>query len=155
MSRSWLRSGALLAALLFAPSPEAESRSVSPGSLPTPVRDALARRFPRGEIRAAFHAAETPVGEAYEVRLSDGLRERELALDPRGEVLGEREAVSLSEVPEVAQRRLGRVAIWRAERLKAPEGTAYVLTFSRGSKLGTAVVREDGKLVGERVLREA
>jgi hypothetical protein len=154
MARKWLRSGALLAALVFSETAAADSRSVPPEALPGAVREAVHRRFPRGSVVAAFHAAESPVGEAWEVRVSDGLRERELALGPAGDVLGEREPVSPALVPEVAQRHVGRGAIWRAERLVGAEGVAYVLTYSRGTRLETAVVAEDGTLMGTRVVRE-
>lgn len=154
MKSKWLRRGTLLASVLFAPSALAEDeREPAAGVevLPQGARDEVARRFPNARIRSVGVREEEGVGPAYQFEVSDGLRAHHLAFDEGGRLVGEREPARVSDVPGVVRRalsrQLGRASIWRADRVRAVDGDAWLLAFARGDRHGEALVADDGRLV--------
>lgn len=154
MKSKWLRRGTLLASVLFSPAAFAEDeREPAAGVevLPQGARDEVARRFPNARIRSVGVREGLGEGPAWRFEVIDGLRARHLIFDEGGQLVGEREPARVSDVPGVVRRtlsrQLGRASIWRADRVRAVDGDAWLLAFARGDRHGEALVADDGRLV--------
>ncbi len=164
MARRWSRTGAALLAFVFSPQtfaaddrdddrldddPVAESQPVS-AIAPDAVRREVARVWPNAAVVESA-VERSPEGDAWRLRLKDGLAVREVVMDPGGGVLAEAEDVATKQVPwsvrQVIDRQFGSRTLWRARRFSGAGEEAWLVTFSRGDRVGEALVDGDGRLV--------
>ena len=158
MPAHWSRRAATLLTLLFSPlafadDDEAEDRRPSASVIapaPEAVRLAVTRAFPRAEIvtSAVEHSGD---GEAWRLRLTDRLTTREVVVDPAGDLVAQCEDLPGSDAPDrlkrAVERQFGARSVWHARHFTAEGEEAWLLTFSRGERVGTALFDADGALV--------
>ena len=164
MARKWTRTGAALLALLFAPqgfaaddrdddpTDDDASADAQPVAAPAPdaVRREVVRAFPRAAVVESA-IERSAAGDAWRLRLKEGLPVREVVMDPGGGLLAEAADVAPGHVPahvrRAVERQFGTRTLWRARRLAGAGEEAWLLTFSRGDRVGEALVDGAGRLV--------
>jgi len=124
-----------------------DSEHISPGSLPAPALDFLARNYPDATI---IKAERYGSGERafYEVKLSNG---KELYFNPDGSLLARDERLNAGDLPQsirdyLAQNHAG-VGVAEAERHASGNGTVYEIKLTDRTKL---YFNEDGTLLARR-----
>ncbi len=160
MPAPWSRRAATLLTLLFSPlafaddddadEPQARPSARAEAPAPEAVRLAVARAFPRAEIVTSA-VERSGDGDAWRLRLSDRLTTREVVVDPAGALVAQCEDLPGADAPDhlkrAVARQFGARSVWHARHFTGDGEEAWLLTFSRGERVGTALFDAEGALV--------
>ncbi len=146
----------LFAALLAAPSGDAQEKKIDKKDVPAAVLSAFAKSYPHAKIKGT--TSEVEKGTIYyEIESLDGTQARDILYQADGTAVEIEEVISPRALPKSVNAAIasefGKPLISKAERVRKGAEISYEVHVKLGSKTGSIVVDDSGKVLEKSPLK--
>ena len=146
----------LLPGLAASPRASAQEKKISKKEVPAAVLEAFQKSYPRAVIKGT--STEVEKGKTYyEIESLDGAQARDILYLADGTVAEIEEVISPRALPgpvtTAISNEFGKPLISKAERVQKGAGLSYEVHVKLGSKTGSIVVNDSGKVLEKNPLK--